>query len=115
MGLPLLSSLTDLEVLGLEGEQDLTPHDVTWMIENWKSLRIVDAAKLAQNRTRFFVKSLTIHSIYYYYKHELSVAIKLGGLGDAATFRKQGLTLQDVGLDVQKLKMAKDAKDPSML
>ncbi|KAF9171724.1 hypothetical protein BGX20_007044 [Mortierella sp. AD010] len=57
MGLPLLSSLTDLEVLGLEGEQDLTPHDVTWMIENWKSLRIVDAAKLAQNRTRFKEKN----------------------------------------------------------
>ncbi|KAG0004122.1 hypothetical protein BGZ79_010247 [Entomortierella chlamydospora] len=57
MGLPLLSSLTDLEVLRLEGEQDLAPQDVTWMIENWKSLRIVDAMKLAQNRTRFKEKN----------------------------------------------------------
>ncbi|KAF9355219.1 hypothetical protein BGX26_006837 [Mortierella sp. AD094] len=57
MGLSQLSSLTELEVLRLQGGQDLSPQDVAWMIENWKSLKTVDATRLAQNRTRFAEKN----------------------------------------------------------
>ncbi|KAF9355220.1 hypothetical protein BGX26_006838 [Mortierella sp. AD094] len=52
MGLQMLYSLADLEVLRLPGKQDLTLQDVDWMFKSWESLKTVNAERLAASRSQ---------------------------------------------------------------
>ncbi|KAG0004123.1 hypothetical protein BGZ79_010248 [Entomortierella chlamydospora] len=47
MGLASLSSLTELETLVLQGDQNMIPGDVDWMLEHWKSLKVIDGGMMA--------------------------------------------------------------------
>ncbi|KAF9171723.1 hypothetical protein BGX20_007043 [Mortierella sp. AD010] len=47
MGLASLSSLTELETLVLQGDQNMIPGDANWMLEHWKSLKVIDGGMMA--------------------------------------------------------------------
>ncbi|KAF9355218.1 hypothetical protein BGX26_006836 [Mortierella sp. AD094] len=58
MGLTSLSNLTELEMLVLQGDQNMTPGDVNWILEHWKSLKEIDGGMMLapQRYWRFLAK-----------------------------------------------------------